>query len=292
MTRTEPFRPLGIALLLLAGFPALWTGSDLRAQSWSETQFERRDGGESVLRVEVTYGAGIFRLAAADPGRLYRARFRFDEEAFTPIHTWDGETLRIGTEGRSGRRSPVRRSGDQAELELRLGTRISTDLEISMGAVRAEVDLGGIPLRSLDLTTGASETTLRVSRPNPRVLETATLKVGAASFQARELGRLRARNLEVTAGVGEVRLDMSGLEPGESTLRVTVGIGAFELVVPDDVGIHLTRQSSFLASLNAPGLNRQGSTNVWTTPGWEGARTRLIVEVENALGSVTVTRAR
>lgn len=271
--------------------PASWrTAAGLSAQTLSEVRFERRMAGESEVQVEVEYGAGVFRLTPGDPGQLYRARFRFDETGPQPLHRWDGRVLHLGLEGGGHRRPTIRRSPDGAELDLRLGTGVPMELELTFGAVRADLDLGGIPLRRVTLTTGASETSVRVGQRNPELLQEARFQVGAASFRARELGRLRARSLVVEAGVGEVHLDFTGLEEGESTLRVTMGLGALELVIPEEVGVHLTRRSSFLASMNAPGFEQSGNT--WQTPGWPSAPRRLRIELESALGSVTVTRVR
>ncbi|TVP44689.1 MAG: hypothetical protein EA350_10995 [Gemmatimonadales bacterium] len=280
------------ALLLAAAPAALPSGAGaLAAQSWSTAQFERQPRSERTLRVDVGFGAGDFRLAAADGNHLYRARFRYDEEAFALIHEYANGSLRLGLEGqdRSSRRTSFRRSGEMGELELRLGRTIPTELELTFGAVRAELDLGGIPLRSLSLTTGASEGTLRVSERNPEAMSSASFQVGAASFSARELGRLRAREIQVEAGVGEVRLDFEGLEAAETRLKATLGLGSLEIHVPAGVGIHLTR-SSFLSSLSAPDLERRGNT--WVSADWDTAPRRLRIDLETALGSVTVTRAR
>ncbi len=261
------------------------------AQSWSSVQYERQLRGESALRVDVTYGAGTFRVAAGGDDHLYRARLRFDEDAFTPIHRFEGGRLTLGLEGTGSgaRRLPIRRGADEAELDLRIGTRVPAELELTFGAVRADMDLGGIPLGALKITTGASDGRLRVSRPNPNPLETATFQVGAASFHARELGNLRARYVDVEAGVGEVRLSFEGLTAAETTVRASMGLGALEIRVPEGVGIHLTR-SSFLVSLQAPGLERVGSTNTWVSPEWDAASVRLRILLDSALGSVTIGR--
>ncbi|CAN5671193.1 hypothetical protein BH23GEM11_BH23GEM11_02430 [soil metagenome] len=282
------------ALLLIAPPAVLPVGpAPLMAQSTSTAQFERQPRAERTLHVSVGFGAGDFRLGAADGGHLYRARLKFDEEVFTPIHEYTSGVLRLGLDGqgRDSRRVSLRRSGEPGELELMLGRSVPTTLDLTFGAVRANLDLGGIPLRSLSLSTGASESTLRVSERNPEEMSSATFQVGAASFSARELGRLRAREIKVEAGVGEVRLDFVGLELGETRLKATLGLGTLEIQVPAGVGIHLTR-SSFLSSLSAPGLERQGSSNTWVSADWDSAPQRLRIDLETALGSVTVTRAR
>jgi hypothetical protein len=283
---------LGAALLLVAAPAASPAGpATLMAQSWSSAQFERQPRAERTLRVEVGFGAGEFRLGAAEGNHLYRARFRYDEEAFSPIHEYANGVLRLGLDGqdRGSRRVALRRSGEMGELDLMLGRSVPTTLDLTFGAVRANLDLGGIPLRTLSLATGASEATLRVSERNPEEMSSARFQVGAASFSARELGRLRAREIQVEAGVGEVRLDFEGLEVAETRVKATLGLGSLEIQVPAGVGIHLTR-SSFLSSLNAPDLERRGNT--WVSADWDTAPRRLRIDLETALGSVTINRGR
>jgi hypothetical protein len=277
-----PIPALAVATLLLT--PAL--GS---AQSWATVQYERQASALEELRVEVGYGAGTFRLGPADGGHLYRARLRYDEEAFTPTHELTGNRLRIGVQSvsSSGRRVSLRGDTNEAELDLRLGRGVPTRLELSLGAVRADIELGGIPLRALELSTGASETSIRVRTPNPETMTSATFKVGAAAFSAQELGNLRAREIRVEAGVGEVKLGFEGLSAGETTVRASVGLGALELSVPRNAGIHMTR-SGFLSSMDAPGLERNGNT--WVSTNWESASVRLRIVVDSALGSVEVVR--
>ena len=55
----------------------------------------------------------------------------------------------------------------RGQLDLTLSGQVPMDLELEFGAVQANLDLGGLRLRSLDLSTGASEAELRVSAPNP-----------------------------------------------------------------------------------------------------------------------------
>lgn len=277
---------IGLGLLVTA--MAILPGT-LSAQNWSTARFERQVGGERTLEVEVNYGVGTFLLRPLEGGQLYQARIRFDEEFVRPVHSYADGVLRVGVESLDGdtRRSSLRRGGEEAGLDLRLGRTVPTHLVLAFGAVRADMDLGGIPLRSLDVSTGASESILRVSRRNPEPMEAAVIKVGAASFEARELGRLRAREVRVEAGVGEVRLDFEGLEEMETSVRASIGLGALEVRVPRGVGVHLTR-SGFLSSLNAPDLERQGNT--WVSRDWESAPLRIRLNVESALGSVTLTR--
>jgi hypothetical protein len=272
------------ATLAVAVAWALGAPSQAEAQTWSTFQVQRQVQAEQELRVDVEFGAGRFNLAPATGGELYRVRLRYDEDQFEPLHRYQNGALRIGMEG-TGRRIP--RGESESELEVRLTRDVPTDLRMSFGAVRAELDLGGLRLRNLELSTGASDAQLRVSSPNPIALGRVTLKVGAAALRARELGHLNARELRVEAGVGDVRLDFEGLQRTETRLRASMGLGSLEIRVPEGVGIRLVR-STFLTSVSAPELTRRG--DAYVSPEWDRAERRIEIEVDAAFGSITIRR--
>jgi hypothetical protein len=246
-------------------------------------QASRQLGDQPELGVFVRFGAGEFELRPAEPGQLYRVQLRYDEEAYEPVHELVGNRLTVGVEGQER----FSRGSSSGELRLSLSDRIPMDLDLELGAVRADMELGGLRLRSLELSTGASETDLRVSTPNPAAMTSLEFEVGAASFEATGLGRLNAETVTVEAGVGEVRLDFGGLQRAETRVSAKMGLGSLEIRIPIDVGIHLTR-STFLASLDAPGLVREGEAYV--SPGWEASPIKVYIEVQAALGKLSVLR--
>lgn len=285
--RADALVATGLLLLALPFSGA--TGFQANAQTWSDFQASRQVQAESELSVEVSYGAGRFSLLPARSGRLYQVRLRYDEELFEPAHSYRNGMLRVGTEGSESSRRGFRRGGDfsESEMELQLGDAVPTDLKLEMGAVQAELDLGGIRLRSMELATGASDTRVRVTRPNPMQMERAVIQVGAAAFEGEGLGRLRAEEFQVDAGVGDVRLDFGGLERSLTRVKVSMGLGSVHITVPNEVGIRLTR-STFLTSVTAPDLNQDG--DAYLSRGWDAAERQIEIQLDAAFGSVTIRR--
>lgn len=271
--------PLLAAALLLALLPG-----DATAQSWREITQSRRVSGEGELQVHVQYGAGRFEVRPGDEETLYRVHLRYDEDQFSPVTRYSRGSLNIGMEGRDNRVQP-RRGETGAELVLSLPRRVPTHLRMEFGAVRARMDLGGIPLRSLHLSTGASESSIRVSEPNRLSMERVRMEVGAASFDARDLGNLNASRVEVEAAVGDVTLDFGGDWRQDARVSVKMGLGALALHFPREVGVRVEKRG-FLAPMNAPGLEQRG--DAWLSPGYEQATRKVTVEVEAALGSIEV----
>lgn len=272
---------VGAALLALLPAP----GS---AQTWREVTQSRRVSGERELEVRIQYGAGRFEVRPGDDATLYRVHLRYDEDQFTPVTRYSRGSLTIGMEGRDGRVQP-RRGETGAELVLSLPRRVPTDLRMEFGAVRARMDLGGIPLRALHLSTGASESSIRVSEPNSVSMERVRMEVGAASFEARDLGNLNAARVEVEAAVGDVTLDFGGSWGQDARVSVKMGLGALALHFPREVGVRVEKRG-FLAPMNAPGLEQRG--DAWLSPGYDRAPRKVSVEIEAALGSIEVRWGR
>jgi len=270
---------------LLASPAAGQTGSGAPVVS----QFERSVRGESALRVEVQFGAGSLSLGVADAGLLYRARIQTHEGRTLPVHEYRDGRLRVGNESAEGAGRLRAARGETPSLDLRLSRSVPINLDLSMGAVEADLDLSGIPLRSLQVSTGASQTTLLVSRPNSIQAEQLRLDMGAASFTATGLGHLRARRIEISAGVGSYTLGFEGLQAGETVVAASVGIGSLEVRVPPGVAVEVQR-SGVLLSVQAPSLERQG--NRWVSPNWDTAATRLSLQVDGAIGTLRVTTLR
>ncbi len=265
-----------VAALLLAPLTA-------SAQNWATVTQSRQLSGERELDVRIRYGAGHFSVRPAPEGMLYRMDLRYDEDIFEPANSYRNGRLRLGIEGTSKK---IDVDKDNAgHLELELATALPMDLQMDFGAVKADLDLGGLALTHLEMATGASDTRLDVSQPNPVSLGIAELKVGAAQFRAERLGNLNAERIEVDAGVGAIVLDLTGRWQQDSHIAVNMGVGSVEFRVPEGLGVRLEKDS-FLTSVDADGMIKRGDTYV--TPGYDDAERRVTLDVDAAFGKIAV----
>lgn len=254
-------------------------------QSWKTVALSRRQSDETSLHVSVAYGAGHLRIRPGERGLLYGMQLRYDEDSARPVSEYDREgKLRLGIEGVGGVRAlGVGRDG--GELSVQLGRGLPIDLTVEFGAGRADLDLGGLSLSELTVKTGASEVRLDVSRPNPARLGRTEFQVGAADFEGSRLGNLNAEQIEVSAGVGSVRMDFSGDWSRDADVSVSLGMGSLELRFPEGLGVRV-RQTSFLTSFDAAGLvERDGQ---YYSPDWDQTEHKVSIEIDAKFGSVSV----
>lgn len=275
-------RALLVPLFLAAALPG--AAAPLHAQEWRTVTSARQAQGERQLAVRVQYGGGDLRLGpASSGGLLYQLRMRYDERQMRPVTEYDRATgrLRLGVE--STRRNQRAQRGGNATIEL--APLIPTDLALDFGAGKAELELGGLSLRSVDLSTGASETEVGFAAPNRVQAGTVRVASGASRLRMRGLGNARAERFVVDGGVGEATLEFDGAWARNASLHVEMGLGSLTMRFPRDLGVRIER-GGFLTRFSPAGMVRRG--DAWYSRNWDGARHRLTVRIEAALGSINV----
>jgi hypothetical protein len=236
----------------------------------------------------VEYAAGRLTVRPTDEGVLYSMNLHYDEDRFEPVADFSGDRLRLGVES-IGRGFNVGRGKQSGQLDLELARGIPMELDLEFGAVRADIDLGGLALTELDLSTGASQSTIDISEPNSAVMSAARFKIGAAEFEARHLGNLNAELIEVDAGVGQVTLDFTGRWQRDARVSIDMGLGALELRIPEGLGVRL-RKDGFLVSLDSEGLVKRGGA--YYSLDWDDADRKITIDLDAAFGSVVVEWVR
>lgn len=270
----HPRRLVPILLLVACAAPAA-------AQDWKTISSTRRLAGESALEVDIEYAAGELSVGPGAAGVLYSADMRYDAGIFDPSIRFAAGRLRIGIDG-----DEIRGGNHEAgSLDLALSRDVPLDLDLKFGAGRAEVELGGLKLRSASLATGASETIIRFSEPNAVQAEELEVHVGAARFELQGIGNAAARRLDVQGGVGEVILDFTGAWRRDMDVDVKMGLGSLRLVLPRGLGVRV-RKDGILASFDSQRFTKRGEH--YYSEGWEEAEHRVTVDIDAAFSSIEV----
>ncbi len=274
-----------VALLALA---ALWVVTSASAQTLRTLTSARQLHGESSLIVDVTYAVGELHFVPAEPGDLYRMELRYDEEKFAPVREYDADAgvLRLGLRSLHGHVSINRRHRDETpSLDIALTQEVPLTLRFEVGAAEADAEFGGLELRRLAYKTGASESHVRFSRPNPVDCDALTFEVGAAEFTATGLGNVNCRRMSFHGGVGDVTLAFTGQWRNSADATAKVASGSRKLMLPRDLGVAITL-NRFLASFDREGFTKRGG--VYYSDNYASARYRLNLTVETAFGGIDV----
>jgi hypothetical protein len=273
-----------VKLTVVAAFAIALAVRVSDAQSWRTIEVSRQLRDTAAHRVRVDYGAGRFDLRASNEPVLYAMKLRYDENTGRPLHTYDADqrSLRLGIDGSF--RGSLNRD-HQGELRLTLSRSVPIDLDLDLGATKSRIDLGGLSLRGLHLGSGASETEVDFSEPNPVRLRSVDIEVGAAALQVRNIGNANASSIRVHGGVGSVTLDFGGHWSRDMSVDTDLSLGKLHLRVPHDVGVRI-EVDRVIASFDRGGLiKREGA---YYSANWETAQYRLRIHSQTVFGAIDV----
>lgn len=261
----------------------------VHAQTLREYSSTRQDHGEPRLSAIIKYAGGELQMLPAQSGILYALRLTYDADRFSPVAEFDPAAPRLilGSETVSGGIARASHSTNPPTATIALGTQADLDLDIQLGAAQATIELGGNRVSRLRLETGASQTRLSFSESNPIRCSSAVFTAGAAELMVTGLGHARCSTIEFKGGVGKTTLDFSGTWSGQLHLTAEMAMGEVVLRLPRKAGIKL-ELDRFLSSFAPAGLTKSADGKTWSTAGFDAAPEQLVVELEAAIGGVSV----
>ncbi|HEX6643140.1 MAG TPA: hypothetical protein VF037_00590 [Gemmatimonadales bacterium] len=269
------------ALLLLA--PGQGAAQEMR-----DFTSARQRHGESRLTTRLDFAAGTLRLQRGDPARLYDLALTYDIERYRPISRFDPVAgavhLGLASTGGAGIRVSSRGQLEQ-DAVVRLSPAVALALDVTLGAVDAELELGGLRVTSLRVGTGASRAAIRFSTPNLSRCGVAEVEAGAAEVALAGLGNSRCDRVTFKGGVGRALLDLSGSWSGDAELDVAMTMGELTLRLPRSLGVRVDVER-FLAGFAGAGWTREGNT--YLSPGYAAAERKVRIALSTAIGTVNV----
>jgi hypothetical protein len=280
-------RRVALAALVAAGLLAS-APANSEAQQWRTLGVSRQLLDSSALRVKVRYGAGRLGVRAANTPVMYDMELRYDPRWATPVHTYSqaARTVELGV-SRLGDSEVAGGDRNRGELRLALTGAAPLDLALELGAVQADLELGGLRLERLSVSSGASEGSIHFDAPNGIPMRSLDLDAGAASLRALRLANARASEVTANAGVGNMDLDFGGTWSQDVDLRVRIALGGVTVRVPHDVGVEVVLDK-LLASFDHEGLTRRG--DAWITENWDSAPYKLRIRTQTTFGTFELDR--
>jgi hypothetical protein len=263
-------------------------GGSADAQSMRPFTTFRQMHGETRLTAKLDYAAGNLRLAAGRPSELYRMDLSYDDSRFLPLSDFDASRgavlLGLKTAGAGGLRV-VSQNQLRQVAAVAFSPRVDLELELNLGAVDGEVEMGGLRVSSLDLKAGASRSVVRFSKPNGIRCRHASFSAGAAELIVRGLGNSRCDDIAFEGGMGKVTLDFTGAWASNARVQVQMAMGELTLRLPRRIGVRIT-MDRFLSSFETAGLVRRN--NGFQSANYDPNQGRIDIDLSTAMGGVTV----
>jgi hypothetical protein len=256
-------------------------------QTWRTIEASRQLRDTSAISVRLEYGAGTLELRPTDGPSLYQMNVRYDAERSEPLSRYDASARSL-TLGVRSHGVHLRGGSNQAgSMHAELSSKVPMDLSLELGAVEADIQLGGLRLTDLTVKSGAADVAVRFDQPNPDRVRSMTLEVGAAGLRLVRAGNSGVERVNANVGVGALDLDLGGELTHDVDVSGSLAMGSFTLRVPREVGVSVDA-STFLADFDKTGLVKRG--DLWYTPGYEEAKRHVRVHVKAFLGGFTVVR--
>lgn len=203
-------------------------------------------------------GAQVEIVKSDDEDIIVQAVVTYDNTAPEPTLTTDTSNGIFSADFSSGDDmfpSPI--SGFE-EWTITIGKyNVDTDLALTCGGVSADIDLGGLPLRSCILTLGGVTMDVDFSVPTTRQVESISITGGGIVLTMSHIGNTDFRKLSFLGGGGIVDLDFQGAYTSEQHNATILAAGhLLGISVPSDAG-----ERAQVLSIGMP-ISIQGS-------GWE-----------------------
>jgi hypothetical protein len=242
------------------------------------------------LRVRVDLSGGELRMLPAEEGELYDYSVRYDAARYDVERRFDSasHTLSLRLDGGRGQlRRWADRQDEHARVSLAVARGVPMNVALRLGAVEADLDLGGLAVDQLNVESGASSTSLRFPTPNPRRMRSLQFDVGAASIEVAGIGNANVEHIDVDCGAGSVTLDFSGAWAGDADARLRVRLGTVTLRVPRDVGVR-ARVDLTLGSFDHDEFRERDGVHY--SANWESAPRHLTLDASMVLGTLEIER--
>ncbi len=279
-----PFKLKILWLLLLIQIRIVAFGNEDQLQSKFHKEIKRKD--EKELKVKIIGGVGSFYILPGTNDKIAIIDGYFDKETGRKLvdvnyFVEDG----IGYLEFEMRKASSKDVSKEDRWYIKLCTDIPTTLEVELGATKADIELGGLSLKNLKISTGVSKTNLKFTKPNQIIMRRLEIEAGVAKFDGESLGNARFRNLNFSGGIGDFKIDLSGELLDAANVNISMGFGNLDLLLPDDVGA-VIKYYGFLSSRKFENFFKMG--NEFISSNIDEVQKKINIYIDSGLGNIRV----
>jgi len=261
-----------IACTFSVNVPKVKTGVDKLLEINEAVPTDQETGHLSVLMgggtLEINPGADSWVAGTVD----------YNVPLWSPEVKRVGSSLEISQETNDNLKLPSEKVKN--DWKLNIGN-YPTALTIKAGAYQGQLNLGGIPLTSLEITDGASQADLIFDKENPEVMTNLTYKTGASQINLEGLGFANADEINFDGGAGSYTFDFSGALQRDLKVNINYGLGDVKIIIPQGVAAKVTVEG---------GLNNVELFGTWNIQGNDyelaGSGPKITFLVKMGLGNL------
>ncbi len=247
------------------------------------------DANRATVRLRLLSRELVVR--AGDGAALLSGRFRYNVAEWAPKlkQEIDGETLKVTIGQGLGSQIPLGKHDEYANAwDIELARTLPLDLVVDMATGTANLDLTGLALDKLSVTSGSADLLVAFGLPNPQPLGSLKLTTGTGTIVATGLGNANFDTLSVLGGTGKVDLDFSGSFHRSALTDIKAGVGGVTVRVPANVGVRVTVTGIVpVGKVDLVGFSEAGE-DVYVNAAYGDAPLTLTVKIATGVGSVSL----
>ena len=282
MRSTTIILALGSALLPVAS----------GAQQWRTIESARQRTGNQQTSVSLTFAGGKFDLHPLQGGLLYRMQLHYDEQVADAVHEYDADdhrlTLGLEKAEMGWRALRSMKNEEKGSMDVGLSPGVPLDLEVNLGGAQADIELGGLQLKTLKMHVGLVGGTVRFSTPNLIPMDELSIDVGLGGVEFADLGNANVTEININGGMDGVALNFGQHVMRSVKINAAVAFGGLKIQVPESVGVSVQAETK-LASFKPQGFTQMNGA--WFTPNWNQTSTHVTIVANAALGSLEVSHS-
>ena len=178
---------------------------------------------------------------------------------------------------------------DWAKATIELPTGVDLFIESRLKAGQANMQLGGLRIKEMEVGEWAGELELDFDSPNLIPMDYLEInpKIGQANL--RNLGNARYKEAVINGGIGELTVDFSGAVEADSRAKVDIDIGEATVILPDSIGTRVAIGGglSFLSQKQIEGsFSKRG--RFYYSKGYDTQKRRCTFYITPGLGELRV----
>lgn len=163
-------------------------------------------------------------------------------------------------------------------------------LELKYGVGNANVDLSGLAIKKLKISSGSANVTVgyNSSLENQIDMDTFIVKVDLGSVNVKNLNLSRTHFVQADVGFGNVTLDFSNKPLVQNTVKGSVGAGNLLILMPsDETPVLVKIHDSWLCSVKMPGSLVKIKENTFANAAYnKDPKGGLTFDLDVSMGSI------
>jgi len=248
-------------------------------------------GKEKSLESDIRFDVGLLEIRGGEkPGTLYSMDLEYDKASYTPEVNYSpsaGESGRLSLRLESMHRIGIRRHEHGNTLRLAFNNSVPLNLDLNTGVGDTRLSLSGMKIARIRFESGVGGGRISAYEPNLIPCESIRIKNGVGRIEAVGLGNLNFRELEFEGGVGGANLDFTGEWKQNADIRIQVGVGGVNVVMPRDIGVRLEAEKHFLSGLQLERFQKRDE--YYYSESYEKSTIRVSLRVAAGIGGFKVT---